>query len=81
MSLCKETGISYLTRTEHLTFNRQSGVILVKKALLFSSISRTENLRLSDGCDVVLAEMPVMYAEGANLEAPRVRGFCLGLNI
>ena len=59
----KETGTSYLTRTEDLKSNSQSGVVLVEKvSTILHYLTRTENLRLGDGCDVVLAGMPVMHA-------------------
>lgn len=54
---------SYLTRTEDLKSNSQSGVVLVEKvSTILHYLTRTENLRLGDGCDVVLAGMPVMHA-------------------
>ncbi|ODM18715.1 hypothetical protein SI65_05332 [Aspergillus cristatus] len=39
VSVCKETEISYLTRTEDLKSNSQSGVVLVEKVLPFFTIS------------------------------------------
>ena len=45
MSVCKETGISYLTRTEDLRPSSQSGVALVEETIL-NYLTRTENLRL-----------------------------------
>jgi hypothetical protein len=61
VSVCKETGISYLTRTEDLRSSSQSGVVLVEETILHY-LTRTENLRLRGRRDVVLAETPVMHA-------------------
>jgi hypothetical protein len=39
VSVCKETEISYLTRTEDLRSNSQSGVVLVGRVPPFPAIS------------------------------------------
>ena len=39
MSVCKKMESSYLTRTEDLKSNSQSGVVLVEKVLPFFTIS------------------------------------------
>jgi hypothetical protein len=59
--VCKETGISYLTRTKDLRSSSQSGVVLVEETILYY-LNRTKNLRLRGRHDVVLAETPVMHA-------------------
>lgn len=55
--------ISYLTRTGDLKLDSQSGCRPSGNGCgRLHYLTRSENLRQGDGCDVVLAEMPMMHA-------------------